>query len=75
VAIVPGSSAKECDLSVGKPHLAQPVQQEGFEGDGNSLRAAVPRNFVEKAICIAAPQLGKRHPAIYDLADRKAEPS
>jgi len=74
MAIVPGGSAKKCDLSVGKPNLAQPAQQEGFEYDRNFLRAAVPRNFVEKAICIASSQLGKRYPAINDLAERKAEP-
>ena len=74
MAIVPGGSAKKCDLPVGKPNLGQLAQQKGFECDLNFLRAAVPRNFVEKAICIASPQLGERYPAIYDLVERKAEP-
>ena len=74
MAIVTGGSAKKCDPSVGSPNLAQPAQQESFECGRCFLRAAVPRNFVEKAICITAPQLGKGNPAIYDLAEWKTEP-
>jgi hypothetical protein len=66
--------AKKCDLSVGEANLAHPAQQVGFKCDRNLLCAALPRNFVEKTICIGSPQLGKRYPAIYDLTERQAEP-
>jgi len=41
MAIVPGGSAKKCDLSVGKPNFAQPAQQEGF----NSTAISRPLQF------------------------------
>jgi hypothetical protein len=72
--IIPSGLAKECDLSVSKAHLSQPAQQKGFQRTRNFWRPAIPCNLVEKTVRIPPPQIGKRYTAIYDFAERQAEP-
>jgi len=71
-AIVSGGPAKGCDLPVSRANLGQPVQQKGFQSHPNICRTAISGNFIQKLMSLSSPELGKRHPAVNYLAQRRA---